>query len=221
MEKFKNLILKEDMIIHAAESYRKIAANIEVANVDGNIKTIMITSTSAGEGKTTSISNVALIMTEKEKNILLLDLDLHRPALHKRFNLSNQNGVTDLLLKKDNYKKYIYNVYPKLDIITSGFIPSNSSKIVNSTAIKELIKNLSLHYDYIFIDAPPVMVVSDPITISTYSDAVIFAIAYAQTDKELAKRSVEALRNVNANIIGVILNKTPPIKGNKYYYNYY
>lgn len=221
MKKMINLIEKDDNSIQAAESYRKIAANIEVANIDGNIKTIMITSTSAGEGKTTSISNIASVMTEKDKQVLLLDFDLRKPTLHKKFNLSNQKGLTDLLLKKDDYKKYIHTVYPNLHVITSGFLPANPSKIINSIAIKDLLKKLSLIYDYIFIDAPPVMIVSDPITISTYMDAVIFTIAYAQTDKDLAKKSVEALKNVNANIVGVIFNKTPPIKGNKYYYNYY
>jgi len=142
--------------------------------------------------------------------------------MHKKFNLSNQMGLTDLLLKKDDYKKYIHSVYTNLHVITSGFLPDNPSKIINSMAIKDLLKKLSLNYDYIFLDAPPVMIVSDHITISTtYTDAVIFTIAYAQIDKDLAKKSVEALKNVNANIIGVIFNKTPPIKGNKYYYNYY
>jgi len=205
----------------AAESYRKIAANIEFANIDGNIKTIMNTSSLAGEGKTTTISNIATVMTESDKNILLIDLDLRKPTVHKQFNLSNKTGLTDLLLKKDDYKQYINHVYHNLDVITSGEIPSNPAEILNSKAIKELIKGLTSHYDYIFLDVPPVIVVSDPLTIAKFSDAVILTISYSSTEKEIAKKAIESLRNVNANIIGTILNKVPVTKQNKYYYNYY
>lgn len=181
----------------------------------------MVTSSLAGEGKTTTISNLAMVMTELKKKILLIDLDLRKPSVHKQFNISNRIGITDLLLNKDDYKKYLNNVCSNLDVITSGRIPSNPTEIINSNAIKEEIKQLSTYYDYIFLDTPPIALVSDPITISSYSDAVILTIAYSETEKEIAHKSVESLRKVNANIIGTILNKIPVSKNNKYYYNYY
>lgn len=214
-------IVKDDHRSPMAESYRKVAANIEFANIDNNIKTIMVTSSLASEGKTTTISNLASVMTDSKEKILLIDLDLRKPSVHKQFNVSNKNGLTDLLMNKDGYKNYVNNVYAGLDIITSGKIPSNPSEIINSKAIKELIKEVSIDYDYIFIDTPPVALVSDPITISTFSDAVILVIAHSETEKEVAKKSIENLRQVNANIIGTILNKVPTTKHNKYYYNYY
>jgi len=204
-----------------AESYRKIAANIEFANIDNNIKTIMVTSSLASEGKTTTIANLASVMTDSKEKILLIDLDLRKPAVHKQFKLSNKNGLTDLLMNKDSYKNYINSVYDGLDVITSGKIPANPSEIINSKAIKELLKELSNNYDYIFIDTPPIVLVSDPITVATFSDAVILIIAYSETEKEIARKSVESLKYVNANIIGTILNKAPVTKHNKYYYNYY
>jgi len=204
-----------------AESYRKVAANIEFANIDNNIKTIMVTSSLASEGKTTTIANLASVMTDSRKKILLIDLDLRKPAVHKQFKLSNKSGLTDLLMNKDNYKNYINSVYENLDVITSGSIPSNPSEVINSKAIKEFINELSENYDYIFIDTPPIVLVSDPITIATFSDAVILVIAYSETEKEIAKKSIESLKHVNANIIGTILNKSPITKHNKYYYNYY
>ncbi|MDF2678493.1 MAG: ywqD2 [Bacillota bacterium] len=181
----------------------------------------MMTSSLASEGKTTTISNIATIMTEQDKKILIIDLDLRKPAVHKQFNLSNNTGLTDLLLKKDDYKNYTKQVYPKLDVITSGKVPANPSEIVNSKALQDVIKELSFHYDYIFIDAPPIIAVSDPITIAKFSDAVILTIAYSNTEKELAKKAIDSLRSVNANIIGTILNKVPITKENKYYYSYY
>lgn len=181
----------------------------------------MITSSLASEGKTTTISNLATVMTELNKKILLVDLDLRKPAVHKQFNLSNRMGLTDLLLNKDDFKTYVQNIQSGLDVITSGKIPSNPTEIINSNAIKELIKKLSEYYDYIFLDTPPLVLVSDPLTIATYADAVILTIAHSETDKEVIKKTIDSLKQVNANIIGTILNKIPVSKHNKYYYNYY
>jgi capsular exopolysaccharide synthesis family protein len=218
MERYK---IKDDQKSPIAEAYRKIATNIQFANIDSNIKTIMVTSSLASEGKTTTISNLATVMTELNKKILLIDLDLRKPAVHKQFNLSNRTGLTDILLNKDDYKGYLQNIYPNLDVITSGKIPSNPTEIINSNAIRELIKKLSEHYDYIFLDTPPLVLVSDPLTIATYADAVILTIAHSETEKEVVKKSIDSLKQVNANIVGTILNKIPVSKHNKYYYSYY
>ncbi len=205
---------------HITESYRKLAVNLEYANIDGNIKTVMITSSMSNEGKTTTISNLACVMAELNKKVLLMDLDLKKPSVHKYFNLTNNTGLTDLLLNKGNYEKYIHNIQPGLDVLASGRVPSSSTEIVNSKAIRDLLKELSLYYDYIFLDTPPVILVSDPINIVGYSDAVILAVAYSEVDKETIKKSVSILRQVNANIIGTVFNKVPLNKHNKQYYYY-
>ena len=215
MEKY---MIKDNPSSPIAEAYRKIATNIEFSNVDNEIKTIMITSAKQDEGKTTTICNLAMVMTELKKKILLIDLDLRKPAVHKTYKLSNKKGLTDMLINKDNYKSYLHNIYHGLDVLTSGMIPANPAEIINSKALKELLKEVSQDYDYIFLDAPPVMLISDPITISTYSDAVILTIKYGNTEKDLAKRAVESLKQVNANIIGIVLNNIPVSKQSNYYY---
>ena len=211
-------LIKDNTTSPIAEAYRKIATNIEFSNIDNEIKTIMITSAKQDEGKTTTICNLVMVMTELKKKILLIDLDLRKPAVHKTFKISNKQGLTDILINKDDYKSYLHNVYQGLDILTTGMIPANPTEIINSKALKELIKEMSNNYDYIFIDTPPVMLVSDPITISTYSDAVILAIEHGKTEKELAKKAVESLKQVNANIIGAVLNNIPVSKQSNYYY---
>ena len=217
MEKFA---VRENPGSPISEAYRKIAANIEFANIDNDIKTVMVTSSLAYEGKTTTISNIASVMAELNKKILLVDLDLRKPSVHKEFKLSNKTGLADLLLHKDDFNKYINSVYKGLDVMTSGKIPSNPTEIINSKAIKETIKELSNHYDYIFIDTPPVILVSDPITISSYTDAVIVVVGYGETEKDILKKSIDSLKQVNANIIGTVLNKMPVNKKSKYYYYY-
>ena len=215
MEKF---LVKNNPSSPIAEAYRKIATNIEFSNIDNEIKTIMVTSAKQDEGKTTTICNLAIVMTELKKSILLMDLDLRKPAVHKQFELSNKKGLTDLLINKDDYKTYIQNVYPGLDVITTGMIPANPAEIINSRTLKELIKEMAANYDYIFLDAPPIMLVSDPITISTYANAVILAIEHGKTEKELAKKAVDSLKQVNANIIGAVFNNIPVSNQSNYYY---
>jgi capsular exopolysaccharide synthesis family protein len=218
MEKFTVI---NDQKSPITEAYRKIAANIQFANIDGNIKTIMVTSSTENEGKSTTISNLATVMADLNKNILLIDFDFRKPSIHKQFGISNRNGITDLLINKDNYKSYINNVYPKLDVMTTGRLPSNPAEILNSNSVKDLLNELSAYYDYIFLDTPPIILVSDPITIASYSDAVILTVEFSKTEKEMAKKSIDSLKRVNANIIGTILNKVPVTKHNKYYYSYY
>ncbi len=215
MEKF---LVKDNPSSPIAEAYRKIATNIEFSNIDNEIKTIMVTSAKQDEGKTTTICNLAMVMTELKKKILLMDLDLRKPAVHKIFELSNKKGLTDLLINKDDYKTYIQNVYPGLDILTTGMIPANPAEIINSRTLKELIKEMAKCYDYIFLDAPPVMLVSDPITISTYANAVIIAIEHGKTEKDLVKKAVDSLKQVNANIIGAVFNNIPVSNQSNYYY---
>jgi capsular exopolysaccharide synthesis family protein len=218
MEKFTVI---NDQKSPITEAYRKIAANIQFANIDGNIKTIMVTSSTENEGKSTTISNLATVMADLNKSILLIDFDFRKPSIHKQFGISNRNGITDLLINKDNYKSYINNVYPKLDVMTTGRLPSNPAEILNSNAVKDLLNELSAFYDYIFLDTPPIILVSDPITIASYSNAVILTVEFSKTEKEMAKKSIDSLKRVNANIIGTILNKVPVTKHNKYYYSYY
>lgn len=215
MEKY---LIRDNPSSPIAEAYRKIATNIEFSNIDNEIKTVMMTSAKQDEGKTTTICNLAMVMTELKKKVLLIDLDLRKPAVHKTYKLSNKKGLTDMLMNKDNYKSYLQNVYHGLDVLTSGIIPANPAEIINSKALKELLKEVSHDYDYIFLDAPPVMLISDPITISTYSDAVILTIKHGNTEKDLAKRAVESLKQVNANIIGIVLNNIPVSKQSNYYY---
>lgn len=215
MEKY---LISDNPSSPIAEAYRKIATNIEFSNIDNVIKTIMVTSAKKDEGKTTTICNLAMVMTEHKKKIFLIDLDLRKPAIHKMYKLPNKKGLTDILINKDSYEPYLNNVYPGLDVLTTGIIPANPAEIINSKSLKELIKEMSQNYDYIFFDTPPVMLVSDPITISTYADAVIVAIEHGKTEKDLAKKAVESLKQVNANIIGAVMNNIPVSKQSNYYY---
>lgn len=206
-----------------AEAYRSIRTNIEFSNIDKNIKIITITSTQPNEGKSTVISNLAAAFASLEnKRVLIIDGDLRNPSVHKMFGVSNLNGITDILLGEKDVDKCLEKTKIKgLDILKVGKVPPNPSEMLQSNKMRNFIEVIKEYYDYVFIDAPPVGVVSDASIISQYSDGVILLVGSNETDIDAAKVSKERLENVGANILGVVLNKFES-EGSAYgYYGYY
>ena len=206
-----------------AEAYRSIRTNIEFSNIDKHIKIITITSTQPNEGKSTVISNLAAAFASLEnKRVLIIDGDLRNPSVHKMFGVSNLNGITDILLGEKDVDKCLEKTKIKgLDILKVGKVPPNPSEMLQSNKMRNFIEVIKEYYDYVFIDAPPVGVVSDASIISQYSDGIILLIGSNETDIDAAKVSKERLESVGANILGVVLNKFES-EGSAYgYYGYY
>ena len=219
----KELIVNTKPKSPISESYRSIRTNIQFANLDKNLQTIMVTSPTAREGKTTTLSNVALAMADAEHRVLIVDCDMRKPRIHKVFEISNIYGMAEILLHGGDYKKALNPTSNEnLYIITAGKIPSNPSELLYSNAMKILIQNLKKDFEYIFIDAPPVVPVTDAVIMSNYVDGVILVCASGVIEIELAQKAKESLENVNANILGVVLNKinTKNDKYSSYYYYY-
>ena len=205
-----------------SESYRGIRTSIEFSNLDKEMKVINVTSSMQSEGKSTVIANLAVSFANLEKKVLLLEGDLRNPSVHRMFNISNINGLTDILLKDKAFAECVHCTDVKnLHVLTCGAMPPNPSEILSSKKMKDFINELREYYDYIFIDAPPIGVVTDAGIISTYSDGCVFVVGSKQCDIEMAKIAKKRLEDVGANIIGAVLNKFEA-EGNGYnYYNYY
>ena len=205
-----------------SESYRGIRTSIEFSNLDKEMKVITVTSSMQNEGKTTVIANLAVSFANLEKKVLLLEGDLRNPTVHRMFNISNINGLTDILLKNKPFADVVHCTQVKnLHVLTCGAVPPNPSEILSSKKMKEFINSLREYYDYIFIDAPPIGVVTDAGIVSTYSDGCVFVVGSKQCDIEMAKIAKQRLIDVKAHIIGAVLNKFEA-EGNSYsYYNYY
>lgn len=217
----KELIVKNSPKSPISEAYRGIRTNLQFANVDKNFKTIMVTSATAGEGKTTTLCNVAATLADAGNKILIMDCDLRKPRIHKFFNLSNAIGVTDILLNGYDYKKFVNKIeYNNISVLTSGHIPKNPSELLSSEAMKKFIELLKMEYDYIMIDTPPVVPVTDGVIMSTYIDRVIMVCSSGELNIDMGKRAKESLEKVGANILGVVLNKVP-MNAKKYEYYYY
>ena len=205
-----------------SECYRGIRTSIEFSNLDKEMKVINITSSIKNEGKTTVITNLAVNFANLEKKVLLLEGDLRNPSIHRMFEISNTIGLTDILLDNKEFAECVHCTDVKnLHVLTCGSIPPNPSEILSSKKMKEFINELKEDYDYIFIDTPPIGVVTDAGIISNYSDGSVFVVGSKQCDIEMAKLAKQKLEGVGAHIIGAVLNKFESEGSSYSYYNYY
>ncbi|WP_024615544.1 CpsD/CapB family tyrosine-protein kinase [Clostridium sp. Ade.TY] len=202
-----------------AESYRTLRTNIQYSSFDKEIKRILVTSAEPGEGKSTTAANLAVAFSQDEKKVLLIDCDLRKPSVHKQFRISNNIGLSDVVMDNSKLKKAINKHNEYLDILPSGKIPPNPSELLGSKAMGNLLDELQKEYDIIIIDTPPVQAVTDSQILSTKVDGVILVVRAERTKKDSVKLAKESLQKVKANIIGVVLNGGERTR-DKYYYYY-
>jgi len=205
-----------------SEAYRTLRTNIQFSSVDKELKTIVVTSSKSKEGKSSVASNLAYSFAESGKNVLLIDCDLRKPMIHRNFNISNLKGLTNILIGEKSFSEVVSNHEQRkeLHILPSGPLPPNPAELLGSKRMKDFIETVRNDFDIVIFDTPPIGLVTDSAIISTIADGTIIVINVGETEIELAQHSVDLLKKVNANIIGVVLNKIP-IKNNKYYgYSY-
>lgn len=204
-----------------SEAYRGIRTNIQFANIDKNIKTILVTSSTPGEGKTTTLGNLAVVLAANGHKVLVVDCDMRKPRIHKAFELSNKKGLSDLLVKGDDYKAYLHEIEGSdMEVLTAGKIPGNPSELLHSKAMKSVVEQMKEDYDYILFDTPPILPVTDAAVMSSYIDGAVLVITSGEIKRDVAKKAKDALVAVNANILGVVMNKVT-VEDRKSYQSYY
>ena len=203
------------------EQFNTIRTNIEFSNIDKQLKSIVLTSSSASEGKSTIVANLAVSFARQGKKVLLIDSDLRRPTIGATFNIINPIGLTNYLTEQSVSVNDIFykTSIDKLYIIPSGPIPPNPSELIGSKKMKKLIKMLEDAFDLIIYDAPPVLSVTDAQILSTKVDGTIIVVRVNKTEKEAVKQAVELIKHVNGKIIGTILNDV--VGESNGYYGYY
>ena len=200
-----------------AESYRTLRTNLQYSSFDGDYKVIVITSANPSEGKSTIAGNLALSLSKGDRRVILIDCDLRKPTLHKRFKLSNVTGLSDIILAKE--KSVIGQKYNEnLTVITVGTIPPNPSEMLGSKYMSILIQNLKKLYDYVILDTPPIQLVTDAQILSAKADGTILVVRAEETKKSSVHNAIDLLRKVNANIIGIVLNGVDIKESNNNYY---
>ncbi len=211
-------IIQDNPKSPAAESYRTLRTNIEYSSFDEKIKSIVVTSSEPGEGKSTTAGNLALSLAEDNKKVVLIDCDLRKPSLHKKFKVSNGIGLSEVLIGDKGLGIALKEVGTNLSLLTSGKIPPNPSEMLGSKAMNELIKILKERFDYVVLDTPPVLAVTDAQILSTKVEGTILVVRADDTKRDTVMNAKKALEKVNANIIGTVLNGVEAKRTSYYYY---
>ncbi|GGJ04812.1 tyrosine protein kinase [Alicyclobacillus cellulosilyticus] len=205
-----------------AEAYRTIRTNIQFAAVARDIRVLLVTSTMPGEGKTATAANLAVVSAQAGKKVLLVDADLRKPQVHQRFQVSNLDGLSNALIKERPLSECIIQSpnTPGLWLLPSGPIPPNPSEMLASAAFSGLVEEMSREFDLLILDSPPVLSVADALILSQVAHGVLFVVDAQRTHRQLAQKAVAALRQVNAHLLGAVLNRVDR-RGTEGYYYYY
>ena len=203
----------------AAEAYITLITNIQYSSFDNEYRTIVVTSSEPGEGKTVTSGNLALALAQGENKVLLVDCDMRKPSIHKNFRISNESGLTDLLLHKKTMEQVMVNYNKNLTIVPAGRVSPNPSEMLGSRAMGTFLEEMKNHFDYIVMDTPPLGAVTDAQVLSTKVDGTILVVKAGATKKDVVINSVNLIKKVNGNLIGTVLNGVEQSK-NKYYYYY-
>lgn len=214
-----SLVVNDKSKSPASEAYRTLRTNIQFSSVDSDIKTLLVTSPGQGEGKSTITANLAITMSQIGKKVLLCDCDMRRPSIYKMFNVSNDIGLTNLLKEELNIENVVHKYSSNLHVLTCGNIPQNPSEVLNSQRMKKFLQEAVDEYDFIILDTPPVIPVTDAQILSTKVEGVLMVINSSTSPIEACKKAKNLLKAVNANIVGVVLNNVRNKKGR--YYEYY
>lgn len=213
-------LAKGDQASHVAEAYRMLRTSILLAAAGHPPKTILMTSSQPGEGKTTTSVNIAICLSQMGAKVLIIDADMRRPRVHKMFGLNHRRGLSNYLSSDVDLNNVIQATkIPNLWVLPSGIVPPNSADLLSSDKMRAMLQKLSGHFDHILIDSPPITSVTDPILLSRLVDGVVMIIHGGKSSRELVLHARQELCNVGAKIFGIVLNNINMQRdGYDYYY---
>ncbi|WP_257391747.1 CpsD/CapB family tyrosine-protein kinase [Mesobacillus jeotgali] len=218
LDQRRKLIAAQNTRSPITEQYRTIRTNIQFTSFDSEIKTIMVTSTGPGEGKSTTAANLAVVFSQQGKNVLLVDADLRKPTVHYTFNLTNTFGLTSVLTRQLSIEEAVVESNSSsLCLLSSGPIPPNPAELMGSSSMDLFLKNAKENFDLIIFDTPPVLAVTDAQILSNKCDGTIVVVSSGKTIREEASKAKDLLMAAKAKILGVVLNNKK-FKSTNYYY---
>ena len=205
----------------AAEAYRSLRTSIQFAGLDHKCRSIVVTSSSPGEGKSTTVANFGVVMAQTGARICLVDSDLRRPTLHRIFGLSNSRGLTTALLEGVSLKDIAQpTLVPNLFVVTSGPLPPNPAELVGSNRMRESLETGVADFDMVLLDSPPVVSVADAVALASFTDGVVLVVQTGKVPHEVIRRAAGNIQAVKGRILGVVMNAVN-LKRDGYYYDYY
>jgi capsular exopolysaccharide synthesis family protein len=205
----------------AAEAYRTLRTSIQFAGLDHKCRSIVVTSSSPGEGKSTTVANFGVVMAQAGARVCLVDSDLRRPTLHRIFGLDNSRGLTTALLDGLPFAEIARpTAVPGLFVLTSGPLPPNPAELVGSNRMREALEAAVADYDTILLDSPPVVSVTDAVALASFADGVVLVVQTGKVPHEVIRRATSQVLAVKGRILGVVMNGVN-LKRDGYYYDYY
>jgi capsular exopolysaccharide synthesis family protein len=216
----RKLIASLDPKSPISEQYRTIRTNVQFSSIDKELRTLMVTSSGPGEGKSTTAANLAVVFAQLGKKVLLVDADLRKPTVHRSFAVNNLHGFTTVLTKQAKLASTVLETEERdLFILTSGPVPPNPAELLSSKSMEQFIEEAKEQFDYVIFDTPPLLAVTDPQILANKVDGSIFVVFSGKTDIDQAKKAKELLQNAQSKLVGVVLNHKE-LKNNEYYYYY-
>lgn len=205
------------------ESYRTLRSNVQFASVDNPNISVLVTSTTPGEGKSVTASNLAVALALDGKRVILVDADLRRPTIHDKFGVTNKPGLTNVLIGHTKLKDALkQSDIPGLSLLTSGPNPPNPAELLNSQVMRHIHSELKQMADIVIFDSPPFLATADAQVLSALTDGVLYVIQFGEARKSAVKHSVQLMRQAHANLLGVVFNKIDlSQRRDDYYYGYY
>ncbi len=205
------IITLSDPTSPAAEAYRTLRINLEFASVDEPLRTLLVTSSGPGEGKSTALANLAVAMSDGDRTIILVDCDLRRPRQHELFSLSNEQGLSDMFRSESALDDAPLQSIPggTLKVLTSGPLPPIPSQLLAARKMDEVIARLAQQADMVLFDAPPVVAVTDASLLASKVDGVLLVVKAGNTQRDHVRAAKDRLEKVNARLVGAVLLNAP------------
>jgi tyrosine-protein kinase len=218
----KELVVADDARSPISEAYRALRTNVRMSSLDGPLATLLVTSPGTSEGKSVTVANLAVVMTQSGLKVAIVDADMRRPRQHRIFSLEQGQGLTESLLAgRVDGNLHLSEHVDGLCVLPSGELPPNPAELLGSRRMEDLLSELAGLVDLAIIDSPPLLPVTDAAVLAQRVDGVLLVLQAGVTRRAEAEHAVERLRQVNANVLGVVLNAVPMRKGGHYYYYYY
>jgi capsular exopolysaccharide synthesis family protein len=203
-----------------ADSCRAIRVAIDCQSLDHPLKTLLVTSPGAHEGKSTILANLALAFVESGRRVLVIDADLRRPALHRAFRVPNEGGLADMLQKGAAWPEGFHRVAPGLELLPSGIKPHNPGSLLSSRHMTKLLEEARERADLVLIDSPPVLAMADALPLAAHVDGVLLVTRFGATQRRSVVRAKDALEKVGAHLVGVVVNGLSPRETRRHYAEY-
>lgn len=213
------MTLDKETPFSVVEAYKTIRTNLMFVLPNKSKKTLIVSSSLPGEGKSTTALNVGISFSQLEQRVLLIDGDMRNPTIYKKLKINNSKGLSSILVGFCELGEAVKNVYPNFDVLTSGPLPPNPAELLGSDNMSELLEVLGEYYDYIIIDTPPINIVSDALILAPKTDGLIMVMKQNVTTHEQMKKALGSIEFANVKLLGTILNGVK-LESKQYSYKY-